>query len=89
MLYIKRHITALTCMGPTKYHVTTSTHVLHNELLHLDHSHCLPHYVRNANNGWSIIVSDRVPVTAAQRGFSTGPKGPIVPGCEPGLKFRD
>jgi hypothetical protein len=30
-----------------------------------------------------------VPLTAAQRGFSPGPKGPLVPGCEPGLRFRD
>jgi hypothetical protein len=27
--------------------------------------------------------------TAAQRGCSPGPKGPLVPGCEPGLRFRD
>jgi hypothetical protein len=27
--------------------------------------------------------------TAAQRGFSPGPKGPLVPCCEPRLRFRD
>jgi hypothetical protein len=27
--------------------------------------------------------------TTAQRGCSPGPKGPLVPGCEPGLRFRD
>jgi hypothetical protein len=27
--------------------------------------------------------------TAAQRGFSPGLKGPLVPGCEPGLRFQD
>jgi hypothetical protein len=28
-------------------------------------------------------------VTAEQRGFSPGLKGPLVLGCEPGLRFRD
>jgi hypothetical protein len=27
--------------------------------------------------------------TAAQQDFSPGPKGPLIPGCEPGLRFRD
>jgi ribosomal protein S27E len=27
--------------------------------------------------------------TAAQRGFNPGLKGPLIPGCKPGLRFRD
>jgi hypothetical protein len=42
---------------------------------------------------WGIkgggVESTTCDVTAAQRSFSPGLKGPLVPGYEPGLRFRD
>jgi hypothetical protein len=38
---------------------------------------------------FSVALIKKITHTAAQRGFSPGPKGPLVLGCEPGLRFRD
>jgi hypothetical protein len=48
------------------------------------------------NKAFNILISPRIKgiifmiyIHCCTTGFSPGPKGPLVSGCEPGLRFRD